>query len=104
MRNPFSAWVGRKVDPRPAHATESAQAEPLVFTPMPSLVSILLRLEEEKGAPLTEAEVIHARDNAACVALPAKEAAAVATARGYPDIDIEAAWPAWLAFKQQTGG
>jgi len=98
MRNPFSTWFGRRAAPR------KSDMRPLVITPMPSLVSILLRLEEEKGEPLTEAEVNHARDNAACVALPADEAAAVARSRGYPDIDADAAWSAWLDFKRQTSG
>jgi len=55
----------------------------------------LLRLEQEKGAPLTEPEVIAARNGAACVAMPRHAFEAVAAARGYDDINPELAWEEW---------
>ncbi|WP_426787915.1 hypothetical protein [Xanthomonas campestris] len=37
--------------------------EELIITPVPALVAVLFRLEQEKGSALTKAEVIEARDN-----------------------------------------
>jgi hypothetical protein len=100
VKNPFAKlFAGRDRQEPPA----ARDPEPLVITPMPPLVVLLLNLEDAKGAPLTEAEVIEARDGAACVALPASEAEAVARARGYPDLDPENVWAAWLGFKRQAG-
>jgi hypothetical protein len=69
--------------------------EELIITPIPALVAVLLRLEQEKGFPLTEAEVIAARDGATCVALPRHAHEAVTSGRGYEDINPELAWEEW---------
>ena len=76
-----------------------------IIVTIPALVTVLLRLEEEKGSALTKAEVIAARDNAVCVAMPRHAYQAVADARGYVDIDPERSWEGWLEFKaSQNGG
>ena len=71
----------------------------LVITCIPSLVSLLLRRETEKGAPLTEQEVLSIRDAAAAVALPADMAAKVERERGYRDIDLDNCWKEWQAYR-----
>ena len=69
--------------------------EKLVLTFIPSLVSVLLGCEERKGEPLTEREVLEIRDKAMVVALPPDVAIAVATERGYSDIDADRCWEEW---------
>ncbi len=76
----------------------------LVIFPIPSLVAILLNREQQKGAPLTEEEVIAIRDGAACIAMPRDVAAKVAAERGYDDIDPEDAWEAWKAIRPSLVG
>jgi hypothetical protein len=73
--------------------------EDLIIAPVPALVAVLLHLEKSKGAPLTEQEVLHARDHAECIAMPPHAHAAVVEARGYDDIDPERAWEEWLAIR-----
>ena len=73
--------------------------EKLVLAAIPSLVSILLRHEKEKGAPLDEQEVLAIRDKATCVALPVNVAAQMAKTRGYDDIRLEHAWEDWCAVR-----
>jgi hypothetical protein len=72
-----------------------APQEQLVIVITPSLVSTLWKREKEKGAPLTEQEVLAIRDGATAVALPAASAAAVEESRGYRDIDPESCWAEW---------
>jgi len=71
----------------------------LIIAPVPALVAVLLNLERSKGSPLTEAEVLHARDNAACIAMPRYAHAAVVERRGYDDIDPERVWEEWLEIR-----
>ena len=73
--------------------------EQLILTPVPALVAVLWSLEKAKGSPLTEHEVITARDNAACIAMPLTAHRAVVAERGYSDLDPENIWQEWLAFK-----
>jgi hypothetical protein len=73
--------------------------EHLIITPVPALVAVLLHMETAKGSALTEAEVLDARDKAACIVMPRHAHEAVVKARGYLDIDPERAWEEWLAFK-----
>ncbi|HSH98901.1 MAG: hypothetical protein ACAH07_06130 [Methylophilaceae bacterium] len=77
----------------------SDEPDDLILTPVPALVAVLLNLENQKGASLTEAEVIEARDKAACIAMPRSAHIAVVESRGYADIDPERAWQEWLSFK-----
>jgi hypothetical protein len=73
----------------------SADSDPLCLVFIPALVAILLNAERKKGAPLTEAEVLALRDAAACMAIPASQAAMLAAKRGYSDIVAEDAWNEW---------
>ena len=57
-------------------------------------------LEQDKGAPLTEAEVLEARDNAACIAMHRFAYEAVTEERGYRDIDPEFVWQEWLSVRK----
>lgn len=70
-------------------------AEALVIMPMPSLVSVLLAAYDEKGADLTEAEVLALRDNAESVAVPRDIVPDIVESRGYEDIDPENVWEEW---------
>ena len=79
--------------------SNSEETEDLIIAPVPALVAVLMRLEQEKGSPLTQAEVIAARDNAACIAMPRFAYQAVTESRGYADINPERAWEEWLEFK-----
>jgi len=90
----------RRTKPAATTSTE----EHLLIVPIPSLVSSLLALETEKGSPLTEAEVLEARDKAPSVAMPAHALAAVTKDRGYDDIDPENAWAEWQAIRPSLYG
>jgi hypothetical protein len=67
----------------------------LIFLFMPSLVATLANKEKEKGAPLTEAEVLQIRDACPVVMSPPLAAQKVTEARGYDDIDPENVWSEW---------
>lgn len=69
--------------------------EDLIITPIPSLVSLLIRAEQQKGQPLTQEEVENIRDTCACIALPPDAARAVTEKRGYVDVDPEDVWNQW---------
>ena len=71
------------------------QEEDLAPTPIPALIVTLLNKEQEKGAPLTEAEVIEIRDNAVCMMLPASVKMQMEESRGYPDLNPEYVWEQW---------
>ena len=72
-----------------------SENEELIFLFMPSLVATLANKEQEKGEPLTEAEVIEIRDACHVVMSPPHAAQKVTEARGYDDIDPENAWLEW---------
>ncbi|HWA49893.1 MAG TPA: hypothetical protein VG742_16595 [Dongiaceae bacterium] len=74
-------------------------SERLIITCIPSLVSILLGREEEKGSPLTEQEVLNIRNQAVAVALPVEAAANVVKERGYRDIDPDHCWEEWQRYR-----
>lgn len=71
---------------------------------MPSLLSMLLRHEHDKGTPLTEEEVIHVRDNSGVIVVPQSVAVALAQKRGYDDIDPDLCWPEWQRVRAQLPG
>lgn len=79
---------------------DDKKEEPLVLTPVPALCLLLLKLEEKKGSPLTEAEVLEARDKAVCIALPQSVAKDMEEKRGYRDLILEDVWQDWLGFKK----
>lgn len=76
----------------------SQAAEDLLLVPVPALVVVLTQLERDKGAPLTEAEVLDTRDKAACIAMPRYAYEAICEKRGYRDIEPEYAWAAWRLY------
>ena len=80
---------------------EQAATEELLIVPVPALMAVLLALETEKGAPLTEDEVIRARDNAEAIAMPKSAFDAVTEGRGYLDLDPENIWEEWLEFRRE---
>ena len=80
--------------------SDEKRDEPLVITPVPALCLLLLKLEEKKGSPLTEVEVLEARDKAVCMALPQSVAKAMEEKRGYRDLILEDVWHDWLGFKK----
>jgi hypothetical protein len=69
--------------------------EPLIPVFMPTLAALLMNREQEKGAPLTEAEVLEIRDTAIVMMMPESQADAMNDARGYLDIDPENCWQEW---------
>ncbi len=76
----------------------SEPEEDLLLVPVPALVAVLTALERTKGAPLTEAEVLEARDKAACIAMPRSIYETMCEKRGYRDIDPELAWIGWRIY------
>lgn len=86
---------------RTARGSSVQQPEQLVITPMPSLVSLLLRAEDEKGSPLTREEVQAIRNKCVCIVLRGSSVAAIADRRGYDDIDPEHAWEDWQIAREQ---
>lgn len=69
---------------------------------IPALVALLIRAEQLKGSPLTEAQVVAIRDNADCMMLPAATKADIEEERGYADIDPERCWEEWLLVRAET--
>ncbi|MEX5411400.1 hypothetical protein [Atlantibacter hermannii] len=67
---------------------------------IPALVALLEAKEKETGRELTRDEVESIRDNATAIALPEEIAVDMTNSRGYPDIDPEDVWNAWLAYKK----
>ena len=75
--------------------------EPLDIVPIPALIAILHAQEREKGEPLTEAEVLHARDMAECIVLPREVHLQLIEKRGYYDIDPENVWEEWQEARKE---
>jgi hypothetical protein len=59
------------------------------------LVVTLFNIEKNKGAALTEQEVVEIRDRAPVIMLDAQQADQFYAARDYPDIDPENVWTEW---------
>jgi hypothetical protein len=78
-----------------------AANEKLIPVFMPSLVSILLHHEQEKGSPLTEQEVFFIRDNATAVMMPESAVIPIVEGRGYDDIDPKYCWEQWSEVRKQ---
>lgn len=88
----LSRLFGSKGDSPPA---ESGTAEPLVIVPIPPLVDVLRQLEDQKGEPLTEDEVVSIAEGAICMTMAQSRAAKMAEARAYADINPAHAWEEW---------
>jgi len=78
--------------------------EAVVPVPIPPLVTLLLHLEKQKGAPLTQQEVLSARDNAVCMTMPISVRDELAKKRGYDDINPENVWLDWQAVRPSLLG
>lgn len=78
-------------------------ARPFVIVPVPALVDVLEELEAAKGAPLSEAEVIAARDRCVCVRVSPEEAAALLARERF---HIDLAWPYadWRRYRLMAKG
>lgn len=62
---------------------------------MPPLVSILAHHEREKGAPLTEGEVLAIRGKSVVMMMRQSAAEQMAEKRGYRDINPQNCWQEW---------
>ncbi|WP_092507343.1 hypothetical protein [Xenorhabdus mauleonii] len=68
----------------------------LVF--MPSLISILVHLQEKKGSLLTQEEVEEIRDKAVCITVPTEVHEKIEEERGFSDINPDFVWIEWLDY------
>jgi hypothetical protein len=73
--------------------------DPLVLIFDPPLVDVLRELERSQGRPLTEPEVMAARDGATCMAVPYSAALKLDQSRPYHDIDAEHVWDEWVRLR-----
>lgn len=73
--------------------------DPLVLIFDPPLVDVLRELERSQGRPLTEPEVMAARDGATCMAVPYSAALKLDQSRPYHDVDAEHAWDEWVRLR-----
>lgn len=73
----------------------------IVFSP--SLRSILYRATEAKGAPLSKSEVERILAQVPAIAVTKEQAAALADARGYEDIDPTRAYENWAELQDDDG-
>ena len=67
---------------------------------IPALAVLLAQFEREKGAPLTEEEVIGIRDNGACIMMTLEHAQALSEKRGY-DINPHNVWAEWQQMRTE---
>ncbi len=74
-------------------------SENLIPVFIPPLISLLTDAEKQKGADLTEGEVLQIRDSGITIALTKQVADEIENQRGYPDLDPEQAWQQWRDFK-----
>lgn len=87
--NPYGVW--RLSAPNANGRDTSDKA--IVF--MPALRLVLTKLEANAGRPLTEAEVVSARDAGVCMAMDHRDAQKLERSRGYADLDPELVWEQW---------
>jgi hypothetical protein len=95
----LSKLLGRK--PERPNATDVETEDPILIVPIPPLVDVLSHHEQQKGTPLTEAEVMEIAGGAICMTMRQSRAAAMADARGYADIDPANAWAEWQRLRSQ---
>ena len=73
----------------------------MILVIIPSLVAQLVSAEQEKGVPLTEAEVLRIRDESECIAVPPDVIPTLIKERGYEDLDPEKCWEQWQEVRAQ---
>lgn len=80
--------------------------EPTVTVFLNPLVMLLVARERQKGSPLTEAEVLEVRDEAACTQMPLSQAerfyAALDAQLPIPRLAPERVWEQWQAVRDQV--
>jgi hypothetical protein len=85
---------------------EPAPAEPMVIVFLNPLAMLLAGRERQKGAPLTEAEVLAVRDDAACTQMTVSQAVKFYTALDaqmpIPRLDPDRIWEEWQAVRAQV--
>jgi uncharacterized protein YegJ (DUF2314 family) len=70
---------------------------------IPALGAILLSMEDKKGSPLNQEEVLAARDAASVIMVTKEHLEAMAVSRGYTDIDPENCWYDWQMLRRKLG-
>jgi hypothetical protein len=79
--------------------------EPTVLVFLNPLVMLLTGREKQKGAPLTEAEVLEVRDSASCTEMPLSQAekfyAALDAQMPIARLNPERVWEEWQAVRDQ---
>jgi hypothetical protein len=73
--------------------------DPLLLVFDPPLVDVLRALETDLGRPLTEPEVIAARDGATCMWVSYATALKLDQSRSYHDIDAQHVWRDWMRLR-----
>lgn len=71
-----------------------------MLVPIPSLVSTLLKMENQKGESLSEVEVLEIRDNCTCVNMTEKQYQELCHERSYSGICPESYWEDWQIIRQ----
>ena len=71
-----------------------------MLVPIPSLVSTLLKMENQKGESLSEVEVLEIRNNCTCINMIEKQYQELCHDRGYSDICHESCWDDWQTIRQ----
>jgi hypothetical protein len=74
--------------------------ETLVPVFIPPLVTMLVQQERQKGAPLTEEEVIAIRGRSIVMMMRSSAAEQMAQKRGYRDIDPQNCWHEWQQVRE----
>lgn len=69
---------------------------------MPSLASVLINAEDEKGEPLSPDEVIRVRNNSSCIMVSQSRFKKMERERG-PDIDPENCWYEFQLLRRELG-
>ncbi len=87
--NPFGLW--RFLAPGQTGLQPSATV-PVI---LPSLVAMLVSLEDKKGRPLTQDEVEEIVYNAPAIVMEHSHAVTLERSRGYVDLEPELAWEQW---------
>jgi uncharacterized protein YegJ (DUF2314 family) len=77
--------------------------EELVPLFIPALCALLVSVEDKKGSPLNEEEVLAIRDDASVMMVTKTHAEAMAESRGYSDIDPQNCWYDWQMIRREMG-
>ncbi|KQV45399.1 DUF2314 domain-containing protein [Duganella sp. Root336D2] len=77
--------------------------EELVPLFIPALGVLLVNMEDEKGSPLDEDEVLALRDKASVMMVSKEHFESMAESRGYADLDPENCWYDWQMLRRKLG-